>query len=277
MLRFDGNTGEFMDAFVDDTTLVTPFSLIFGPEENLYVSSARKNAVLRYDGKTVAYLGVAAQGGDLRQPIGLRFGPGGMLYVVNNVGGNVLRFNPETGRWLGVFASDSLKFPSDLVFGIDGLLYVTSPRTGAVTRYDSTGGLVDVFGRLPEGSAPVGIHVAGDGSIVVSDSMQGRLFRFAQSGGPPTTLSDTGMSGPENIVIRKWHYRISRLYRDWIPGRRCTRPHGSANRKTHGSCSMAAPHWRSSMQPTRARHWAGPFTDPVIEVVLQNVRRRTSG
>jgi sugar lactone lactonase YvrE len=203
VLRYDGTSGAFIDVFVDDSTLVQPFSLVFGPSGDLYVSSGSGNRVLRYDGRTGDYVGVAAKGAGLTQPIGLRFGPDGHLYVANSVDHNVLRFDATTGEPLGIFASDSLRFPSDLVFGPGGDLYVSSAMTRAVVRFDGeTGALIEVAARLPGHSAPVGLDVDTAGRIVVGDFAGGRLFRLTGAG-EPALLSEEGLAGPESIAVRR--------------------------------------------------------------------------
>jgi DNA-binding beta-propeller fold protein YncE len=87
ILRYNGRTGAFMDTFVAPGSggLNRPFSVVFGPEGNLFVGSAAINSnlvarpgtstVLRYDGKTGNLLGtfVNADSGGLRYPAALLF------------------------------------------------------------------------------------------------------------------------------------------------------------------------------------------------------------
>jgi DNA-binding beta-propeller fold protein YncE len=209
ILRYSGDTGEFMDVFVDDEHLERPFSLIFGPAGHLYVSSGSQNIVLRYGGGTGDFLNIAASAPQLQVPIGLAFGPDRMLYVANGGGHNVLRFDPQTGALLDVFAEDSLRFPSDLVFGDDGLLYVSSAFTSNVVRFDgTTGAFVDILGTLPDQGAPMGL-VFGDrmpgGSgprLFVGDFARSRLYWFEAGGGHPTLGDSVGLAGPENIAVK---------------------------------------------------------------------------
>ena len=59
VLRYDGQTGAFIDAFVPSAAsggLDIPIGLVFGPDGNLYVSSYGTDQVLRYDGRTGAFL-----------------------------------------------------------------------------------------------------------------------------------------------------------------------------------------------------------------------------
>ncbi|MHC4992023.1 MAG: hypothetical protein ACYTGC_13705, partial [Planctomycetota bacterium] len=76
ILRYDGRTGDFVDAFVPAGSggLGFPVGLAFGPDGNLYVASFSNSRILRYDGTTGAFQGMltnlAALG--LSGPLGLR-------------------------------------------------------------------------------------------------------------------------------------------------------------------------------------------------------------
>ena len=203
VLRYDGTTGAFLDVFVSDSLLRTPFSLAFGPSGDLFVSSGSQHEVRRYDGASGEFLGVAASGGGLRQPIGLAFDAEGLLYVANSGGGNVLRFDPGTGESLGVVASDSLRYPSDVAFGPDGDLFVSSAASSAIVRFDGTSGRVRAVLKLPSGAVPVGVAFGADGRLRVADFGRNRLFGFEPGSTDVTLLSDSGLAGPENIAIKK--------------------------------------------------------------------------
>src|SRR5437016_5893612 len=58
VLRYDGTTGSFLDAFVpsDSGGQGPTHGLIFGPDGNLYVGDVAADAVRRFDGKTGAFL-----------------------------------------------------------------------------------------------------------------------------------------------------------------------------------------------------------------------------
>jgi DNA-binding beta-propeller fold protein YncE len=79
VLRYNGDTGAFVDAFVQGVSdrLDDPTGLVFGPDGNLYVSSRGTEQVLRFDGTTGAFLDafVRAGSGGLDDPTFLIWRP----------------------------------------------------------------------------------------------------------------------------------------------------------------------------------------------------------
>jgi DNA-binding beta-propeller fold protein YncE len=128
VLRFDGETGAFVETFTQGGNLESPRSIIFGPDGNLYVADKRAGGpggrIARYDGRTGDYLGdfVPWQSGGLKIPTYLVFGPSDRgplqldLYVSNLADENVLRYDGATGAFLGVYVasrSGGLESPMD--------------------------------------------------------------------------------------------------------------------------------------------------------------------
>jgi streptogramin lyase len=160
VLRYNGTTGAFRDAFVPDGRggLAKPFDLVFGPDGNLYVSDG-ENGVLRYNGLTGAFLGtfVAEGSGGLNAASGLTFGPDGNLYVSSIGNGAVLRFNGTNGGFIDSFVpsgSGGLAAPRGLAFGPDRNLYVCSAAftNRSVLRFSgTTGTFIDAV--VPSGSS----------------------------------------------------------------------------------------------------------------------------
>jgi hypothetical protein len=167
VLRFDGKTGAFIDAFVPAGSggLAGPRALVFGPDGNLYVncSDPGPGSVLRYDGTTGAFLDVFVSSDNnppgensAGHPRGLVFGPDGNLYVSRPDQNTVLRYDGRTGAFIDAFVpegSGGLSIPTGPLFGPDGNLYLRSGLggPGAVLRYDGTTGMfIDEF--VPHGS-----------------------------------------------------------------------------------------------------------------------------
>src|SRR5262249_20870442 len=81
IMRYVGQTGRFLDAFVPDSSggLKNPTNFQFGPDGNLYVNSRGTQNVLRFDGVTGDFIDVfIPSGGELNAPSGMLFtdGPG---------------------------------------------------------------------------------------------------------------------------------------------------------------------------------------------------------
>lgn len=120
---------------------------MFGPDDNLYVTSANTDEILRYNGTTGAFIDafVTAGAGGLDRPTDPVFGPDGNLYVSTFNNGTVLRFNGTTGAFIDTFVatgSGGILTPVNLVFHTDGKLYVGdfSPSSNSVLRYNATTG-----------------------------------------------------------------------------------------------------------------------------------------
>jgi DNA-binding beta-propeller fold protein YncE len=109
VLRFDGRSGTFLEAFVPPGRggLLNSSGLTFGPDNNLYVGSPATDSVLRYDGRRGDFLGefVTQRSGGLQAPRGLRFGPDGQLYVSSAENHAVLRYDGKTGAFIDEFIS----------------------------------------------------------------------------------------------------------------------------------------------------------------------------
>jgi sugar lactone lactonase YvrE len=166
LMRYDGATGAPLPAAAQSGAvfvpsggggLGVPTGLVFGPDGNLYVSSATIS-VMRYDGATGAPLPAPGQSGAVfaSEPFsrGLVFGPDGYLYVADVADNSVVRINGATGEVIDTFVSPGrggLNNPTGLLFGPDNNLYVCSANTNSVLRYDgTTGAFIDAF--IPSGS-----------------------------------------------------------------------------------------------------------------------------
>src|SRR5262249_52886829 len=96
ILRYDGTTGAFIDAFVPSGSggLDGPIAMVFRPDGYLYVSSWRNNSVLRYQTATGTFAGVVVSSGSggLNTPIDLMFEASGNLLVSSKGTNQLLRY-----------------------------------------------------------------------------------------------------------------------------------------------------------------------------------------
>ncbi len=148
--RYNGSTGQFIDALTISTLGSQPGGLTFGADGDLYVADGF--AVDRYNGTTGAFMNHFAGGGGLESAGEVRFGLDGNLYVVGN---SLLKFNGKTGTFI---SSLSLIGSESFAFGLDGNLY-TSGFPG-IDRYNTSGSLLNNF--VPRGSG----GLSGPGAIV---------------------------------------------------------------------------------------------------------------
>jgi serralysin len=166
ILRFDGQTGDFIDVFIGDHPdteldesggLIRPYGIAFGPDGNFYVSSFLSDQILRYNGSTGEFIDIFAQGngqaGGLNGPNGLLF-INGSLYVTTQ--GSVATVDPVTGE---VFADFSAGLPSQ-VLRYDSLTAGSTPTVFATPQSSP-----DSFGFV----SLLGLAVGEDGDLYVSD------------------------------------------------------------------------------------------------------------
>ncbi|MFP2925333.1 hypothetical protein ACLESO_08965 [Pyxidicoccus sp. 3LG] len=177
VLRYDGETGEFVGVFVTPGSggLANPQELVYGPDGNLYIASFDSGNVLRYDGKTGAFIDVfvPAGSGGLGAPGGLIFGPDGNLYVADSFFGtnSVLRYDGETGAFIDVFATGGgLLVPQRMAFDKKGNLLVVSIVGNNVVRYDEDGA------PLPAPGQPGAIFIPTIEAVSIAFGRDGKVY-----------------------------------------------------------------------------------------------------
>jgi WD40 repeat protein len=168
--RIDGATGS-VSTFVFGGTggLSAPRSLGFGPNGNLFVSSA-SGEVLEYDAASGdfegAFVDAAGNGGGPIDPYGFRF-HSGKLYVTSSFTDSVKAYDAATGQspaTLVASGSGGLDQPTALDFGPSGDVFVASYGDDSVRRYHAvTGAYLGAF--VPSGAngllAPIDLAVRG--------------------------------------------------------------------------------------------------------------------
>ena len=217
VLRYSETTGAYVDTVVSARSggLRTPMGVLFGHDQNLYVSSGcfadqggkggSHADVLQYDGTTGSFLSDFADSNQLTSPRGIIFGPDGNLYVADGYGaGTIARYNGTTGAFIDDFVptgSGGLSHTVGLVFGPDGAadgkldLYVCAADTNSILRYDgTTGAFKGVF--VPSGSGglttPQGLAFGPDGNLYVAS---GNFFTGTPFA-PGSILRYEGPAGP---------------------------------------------------------------------------------
>ncbi len=227
VLRYDGITGDFIDAFVPTASggLNAPTALLFGPDGNLYVASGAHsdyyNSILRYDGSTGTFMDVfvtAGSGGlTLAPTAGVIFGQDANgdsypdLYVSNGEIDEVLIFDGSNGDFLGTLipaGSGGLDDPKGLLFDKDGNLLVISNGDDAVRRYgvssqsvftvnlsNPSNQTVTVEFATTAGTASPGSDYSGvSGTLVFEPGVTSRTIIVP-------TIDDSDVEPTENFVV----------------------------------------------------------------------------
>jgi streptogramin lyase len=216
VLRFNGTTGTFIDAFVSAGSggLDGPQGIARGPDGNLYVAAEYSGAIHRYDGATGAPLGTLASG--LTAPNDITFGPDGLLYFLSHGSDRVRRYDITTSTELPpIMLSDGTHHSHGMTFGPDGLLYIGLvdglPGPPTTIRRLNPATLTDLgtFVTLPSMASLFGLAFLPDGSLVADDTFTDAIYRFNGVSGlpmpplaPPGSITDPfGMRiGPDGLL-----------------------------------------------------------------------------
>lgn len=212
VFRVDESNGQISPFVISGSGgLSTPDGLTYGPDGNLYVSSADTSQVLRYNGRTGDFIDVFASENINRAGF-LAFGPDQNLYV-SNVDGRVTRYNGLTGDFIDVFIqAPQLSFPVGLAWN-DGLVYVTdfNPPGNVVRFNESDGSFVDIWSTDPV--QPIYPLFDRNEQFLVADFGANQVKEYDENGNVVTTLTSPLMNGPvgllelddDSLLVTSWN------------------------------------------------------------------------
>lgn len=202
VLRFHGQTGEFIDEFIGPATpggLIDCRAIIFGPDEHLYVANGSGDTVLKYDGQTGDFLGVAAAGNGLDGPVGITFGRGGNLYVASALSNRVLVFGPGGVFVRTLTCSPPLSNSVGVLFDPAGRLFVTGSSSHNIVTFDVAAGTCNgTFAAGGNLSAPIHMILAPDGNLLVGSFLNDSVVKFDINTAAPMGFFITSVPGGLN-------------------------------------------------------------------------------
>lgn len=184
VVRELGLSGELTDIENSPDPFLEP-GLFFGPrsvavaDSKIYVTDTGNERVQVFgsDGTFLhAFGGYGSEPGKLLEPVGIAIGPDGNVWVADS-GNSRLSVFTRDGVAVAQIPMTSWETQGDLRnflrFGPDGLLYATSPGAGVVEVVQGNRAEA-VTGRDDEQDvqAPLGIAIADDGSLFLTDPAQ---------------------------------------------------------------------------------------------------------
>ena len=190
ILRFDAETGAFIDTFVESNSggLEGPVGFAFGPQDNnLYVTSLLTEGtppgqVLQYEGSSGTFIQpFTAPFPSLIFPQDLAFGVNGDLYVANIGLDTIEQYNGQTGAFMGsLFPADETLCNAPFSITADAeALYFSCTFTNNIQRYDLNTGQVELLGTAStEAAEPGGLSIGPDGALYVANFTANTIDRY---------------------------------------------------------------------------------------------------
>lgn len=203
VLRFNGETGEFIDTFASLPDMVWPAEINFY-NDHLYVSdfsAGSTGRVSRFDldGNFVDHFATGLLGAD-----GQSWTANGDLLVSSFNDASIRRYDGETGEFLGDFVDDragGLSGPLDNLILPNGELLVSSFGSNSIKRYDAEGNYIDdpITGLI----GPQGLAIGPDGILYAGSYSTGTINQYALDDFSFIgTFASAGNSTTNNFVFR---------------------------------------------------------------------------
>lgn len=193
MVRFDGQSGDFIDSFVASVSngLSSVTSLEFGPDNKLYVLDFFANQVLRYDSHTGAFIDdfIPAGSGGLNGAVALTFVP------------NIAPV-PTLSRQIGTPFDDT----SNTIFVTADAVWIGGQTAGTLAGETSSGGLYGFVQKYTLGGTLLctdQFGTSGDETVTgikVDETTPDSVYVT----GDTTGVLGTSSLGDSDIYVRKY-------------------------------------------------------------------------
>jgi len=218
--------GDFVDGGDAFTTAIgLPRGLAVAPGPTVFFANGQ--CVCRVDPDGTVHLVVAAP---LDAPVGVSLGPDGNLYIADLAGNRIWRRSP-TGAMTRVAGNGDMGFGGDDASALDaqlnhpvavavdaaGDLLIADKGNNRIRRVDAKSGVIttvagnsEIYGFAGDGgpadhallSLPLGVAVAPDGDVFISDTGNDRVRRLGKDGTIATVFGAHGeLSGPGGLAI----------------------------------------------------------------------------
>ncbi|MGI8486586.1 MAG: SMP-30/gluconolactonase/LRE family protein [Thermomicrobiales bacterium] len=176
------DTADSPDPNVDTGRFYGPRGVAVDNGEIYVVDTGNERVqVFAQDGTFLRTFGGTGTGdGKLMEPTGIAFGPDGNVWVADSGNGRLSVFTKAGAfvkeipveAWKNQVSNQSARI-NFLAFGPNGMLYATNPGSGEIEVFNPSNGQ-QIYASKGEGSqplkSPIGIAVAPDGKVYVSDS-----------------------------------------------------------------------------------------------------------
>ncbi|MCA9278029.1 MAG: hypothetical protein H6815_04485 [Phycisphaeraceae bacterium] len=209
VLRYDGTTGAFIDAFVPSGSggLDRPVNLVFGPDGNLYVVNFGPGNIKRFDGQTGAFIDTFfSDTFYLEEPVTMLF-TNGFAYVLGNDTQNLVELNATTGAYIRQIGAGTMRYAHDMVLSPTGTLFVATENytQGPLQEWNiQSGALLNSFASTTEVSLATGVAIGPNDDIFMSDWYDREVERYdaATHAHLGAFIADQDLVGPGSLEFR---------------------------------------------------------------------------
>ncbi len=200
ILKYDKNTGAFLQKFTHGYNLSQPTKMALGPDSILYVSQWNKNRnnVARFNYTTGEFIDEFASG--LDGPLEITWDKVGNVYIASFFTGDVRKFN-KAGDFTDIFISGipNKQGPSGIWFDAHDNFFVMDWIEGNVKKYDSKGKLLTTMISGLANAEGFAIHK--NGNLYLCDYNRNRINEYNSAGDFIKVFNIAGNLNQPNAIL----------------------------------------------------------------------------